>query len=151
MDFENRFFAKVIPEPNSGCWLWLGPINNWGYGRAFRNGKAGMAHRISYEMARGEIGPGLQIDHLCRVRCCVNPDHLEPVTPQENSLRSIAARFRDGSSAPMLSESRCRHGHNLDEVGRYRRPNGELRCMECARISRRRQYGPAQRAAARAA
>lgn len=87
----DRFMSHVSPEPNSGCWLWTASGGSGGYG-SFSIGRARanlMAHRVSYEMFRGPIPEGLHIDHLCRVRCCVNPAHLEPVTPRENVNRGI--------------------------------------------------------------
>lgn len=92
---EEAFQAHIHHEPNSGCWLWAGADNGGGYGK-FR-GK--YAHRVSYEMRNGAIPEGLHLDHLCRVPCCVNPDHLEPVTNQENARRGEAGfHMRDGGA-----------------------------------------------------
>jgi hypothetical protein len=75
------------------CWLWTGTIANNGYGHIYREGGPLMtAHRLSYEVHVGPIPDGLTIDHLCRVRHCVNPDHLEPVTVAENNRRGREAR-----------------------------------------------------------
>lgn len=82
-----RFFQKV--NKTDQCWLWLGTINQYGYGM-FRKGKDTIttgAHRISYELFIGEIPFGLELDHKCRVRNCVNPKHLEAVTRKENASR----------------------------------------------------------------
>ena len=90
----DRFMAFVIPEPNTGCWLWVGGGNGKGYGK-FRpesSGRNMRAHRFAYEHFVGKIPAGMQLDHLCRVRCCVNPQHLEPVTCRENIIRGHAAR-----------------------------------------------------------
>ena len=81
-----RFWDKVIPEPNSGFWLWIGAADPKGYGRF--NGTEYLAHRESYSALAGEIPSGLFIDHLCRTTNCCNPLHLEPVTNQENCRRS---------------------------------------------------------------
>lgn len=82
--WEGRFDSLISPEPNTGCWLWLGTLSDNGYGiYAHRR-----AHRIAFEQMKGGIPPGLDLDHLCRVRCCVNPEHLEPVTRKENCRRS---------------------------------------------------------------
>jgi hypothetical protein len=71
-----KFFENVIPEPNSGCWLWTAQIKADGYGVARYNKKQGLAHRASWEMHNGPIPSGLCVLHRCDVRCCVNPDHL---------------------------------------------------------------------------
>lgn len=70
------------------CWIWDGALTDGGYGKASRGGKTTTAHRYVYEMYRGPIPEGLHLDHLCEVRECVNPDHLDPVTGSENTRRS---------------------------------------------------------------
>ena len=76
-----------IPEPNTGCWLWLGGLNQKGYPQFKHQQRTWRAHRFMYERAKGPLPEGLTLDHLCRVRSCVNPDHLEPVTHAENCRR----------------------------------------------------------------
>ncbi len=90
-----RFWANVIPEPNSGCWLWLGSLNG-GYGQIIRDGKNIRAHRWTYEIAYGPMPSGLETDHLCRTRSCCNPLHLEAVTHQENMARSVGKGVHRG-------------------------------------------------------
>src|SRR6516162_5887464 len=101
-DVRTRFERQYIPEPNTGCWLWTGFLYPNGYGNfnAVR-GRGGYAHRTSYELYKGTIPPGMHIDHLCRVKCCVNPSHLDVVTAAENQRRS-----------PISNASRkfCRNG-----------------------------------------
>src|ERR1043166_7685871 len=85
-----RFWSKCIPEPNSGCWLWTGAIKTvTGYGYIWTDKRVASAHRAAYESLVGPIPDGLQIDHRCRIRCCVNPAHLEPVTNVENQRRGL--------------------------------------------------------------
>ena len=84
-----RFVPKYIPEPNSGCWLWVAMLGSGGYGRFKVGNKNVYAHRLSYEHHVGAIPEGLDLDHLCRTRCCVNPTHLEPVTRKENIRRGL--------------------------------------------------------------
>lgn len=99
----DRAMAKIVVLDN-GCWLWTGYVfASTGYGGIKVAGdKLQLAHRVVYELLRGPIPEGLQIDHLCRERRCVNPTHLEPVTASENLLRGYAARRAGApSSAPI--------------------------------------------------
>jgi hypothetical protein len=86
-----RFWAKVDRRGDDECWPWLGAVNPNGYG-AFQWDGGQYAHRFAYELQIGPIPEGLTLDHLCRVRHCVNGAHLEPVTGQENTLRGYQAR-----------------------------------------------------------
>lgn len=84
---EQRFTEKVRVE-ESGCHQWLASLASPGYGKFSVDGRYHLAHRYAYEIANGPIPKGLTIDHLCRNRGCVNPEHMEPVTIGENVLRS---------------------------------------------------------------
>jgi hypothetical protein len=96
----SRIEKLICPEPMSGCWLWAGTHTGWSaYGSVRWNGRMRVAHRVIYELLRGEIAPGLELDHACNVRFCVNPDHLQPVTPAENVARMV------------LRRKACRNGH----------------------------------------
>jgi transcriptional regulator with XRE-family HTH domain len=86
-----RLAAKTEVDAN-GCWIWLGRINGFGYGEIKCGERRLKAHRVSYEHHVGPIPEGLDLDHLCRVRPCVNPEHLEPVTRSENVRRGHQAR-----------------------------------------------------------
>lgn len=112
-----RFEGYVERLPDApGCWLWTGALqaaskqSSGGYGviggRTRR--QVLFAHRVAYELYRGSIPEGLVIDHRCRLRCCVNPWHLEPVTTRENILRGI------GASARHAKRTHCPRGHLLD-------------------------------------
>lgn len=86
---EERWWEKVaITE---GCWLWTASLDGNGYGRFHDGERDTKAHRSGYEMLVGPVPDGLELDHLCRVRACVRPDHLEPVTHAENVRRAAAA------------------------------------------------------------
>jgi HNH endonuclease len=101
----SRFYARITVAP-SGCWIWMGVLNRKGYGTLGSR----PAHRLSYAMHVGPIPANLQIDHLCRVRRCVNPMHLQPVTAQINSLRG------SGPSGMNSRKERCLNGHLLTDV-----------------------------------
>lgn len=82
-----------IPEPTSGCWLWSGALTTRGYGQAWHAGRQHQAHRLTYAKKHGAIDPSVDLDHLCRNRACVNPDHLEPVPHVVNVQRGAKARI----------------------------------------------------------
>lgn len=123
------FCTRVMPVTESGCWLWVGWVRPDGYGELHYRGLRDYAHRIAYRLFKSDIPPSMQVDHLCRVRCCVNPDHLQAVTQRENILR--------GYSAPSLNAKRthCIRGHellgeNLTKIAT--RPRGRI-CVACRR------------------
>jgi hypothetical protein len=90
----DRFMAKVLPEPNTGCWLWTAGVTHGGYGYFTDNGPVG-AHVFSYRYHHGEVPPGFVVHHRCNVTCCVNPAHLEAVTNSVNvkeGLKFAASR-----------------------------------------------------------
>jgi hypothetical protein len=124
MNIEERFLSFVEPEPNSGCWLWTGFVDAKGYGYFSLNGKTNRSHRVSYELYVKRIPKGLQIDHLCRVPCCVNPAHLEPVTPKENVRRGNAGVHN-------LLKTHCPKGHPYSGSNLYIHPNGGRGCRFC--------------------
>lgn len=134
---QERFDAKVVPEPNCGCWFWIGATSpsasgKHPYGIFTTGGKLRMAHRVSYEMAKGSIPPGLQLDHLCRETLCVNPAHLEPVTPKENIRRG---RTAEAARHTQLSKTHCPQGHAYEGSNLYLKPNGRRECRQCVRDS----------------
>jgi hypothetical protein len=133
----DRFVAKMGPvDPDTGCQPWRGRIaSSHGYGTFFADGKLRRAHRFSYELFKGPIPEGMQIDHLCRNCACVAPDHLEAVTQQENLRRGVgreAARARCHEfwgSRP----GECRRGHVIDGDNLYVSPDGRRFCRTCIR------------------
>ena len=97
-----------MPEPNSGCWLWTGNVNAWGYGRLGRQRSERQAHRLSYRTFKGAIPANLLVLHSCDVACCVNPDHLRLGTNVDNTQDAIARERRHplrGAENPMAKLS----------------------------------------------
>lgn len=126
---ECRLLARIEIGPD--CWNWTGLIDARGYGQMrLRYGDAARkAHRLCYEQFVGPIPEGLQLDHLCRNRLCVNPDHLEPVTNRENTLRG------DAPNAVAHRTGICQRGHQMETL-----PNGRRRCRKCENEGQMRRY-----------
>lgn len=131
----DRFWDKV--DTAGDCWEWTAYKMPNGYGRFGLDGKMPLAHRVAYELEVGEIPVGLQIDHLCRNRGCVRPDHLEPVTQAENIRRG------EGAGVQNARKTHCPQGHEYDEANTYNTSGGHRLCRACNRDRKR------QKAAAR--
>lgn len=120
MTLPAHFWSKV--DKTFDCWNWTGSLQSSGYGCWTFNGKRVLAHRVAYERLVGPIPAGLQIDHLCRNKVCVNPDHLEPVTAAVNMSRT-----------PQALATHCHKGHPLSGSNLGRTGKGSRRCMQCNR------------------
>ncbi len=137
LDANVRFDAKWRLDQTTGCHVWTATQVGSPYGGFYVGGvqRQVLAHRFAYERAKGSIPAGLQIDHLCRNTLCVNPAHLEVVTPHENMRR-----------IPRASQLHCKRGHALTPENVYTRPNGARRCRECAnagaRVNAKARYEP---------
>lgn len=107
---EERLWRNCIPEPNSGCWLWLASIHSKnGYAQIMMpNGKPERAHRVSYKVHKGPIPKGLDIRHTCDIRCCINPEHLIPGTRKQN--------MEDAIRRGRLERGVDRYNAKLDEI-----------------------------------
>ena len=127
---DERFWAKVVPEPNSGCWIWCGDTNgNYGSHSMYVDKKPFrvLAHRFSYELLVGKIPEGKQIDHLCKNKFCVNPDHLELVTPYENTMRTPV-----GARGNNQIKEKCKLGHELNGSNLAFDGRGHAKCRKCS-------------------
>lgn len=129
---EERFEAKT--QRTDTCWLWSGRLKD-GYGQLSVNGRTTGAHRFAYERFVGPIPEGLVIDHLCRVRNCVNPGHMEPVTLAENIRRGETGKY-------LKDRTHCPRGHEYTEANTYITKPGTRGCRACAREKSRERYTP---------
>lgn len=131
---EERFWAKV--EKSDGCWLWVGAKTASGYGIVWMDRGVRYAHRVAWETQVGPIPSGLQVDHLCRVRACVNPAHLEPVTPRENTLRG------ESFAAVEARRTHCPQGHPYAGENLIVEQGSRLnrRCLACRRAKDARRH-----------
>ena len=120
-----RFWSKV--DMDGDCWLWTAGRDTGGYSSFSVKGRRLYGHRFAYEALVGPIPDGLEIDHLCRVRHCVNPGHMEPVTSRENTLRGIAPAARNAR------KTHCKRGHEFTPENTHMRPNGHRQCRACRR------------------
>lgn len=121
---EERFWAKV--QKTDGCWAWVGARSDTGYGSFQVNAHRVGPHRFSYELLVGPIPKGLTIDHLCRNRLCVNPNHLEVTTMRDNTLRG------NSITAQAARKTHCPAGHPYDLFNTYQDRDGR-HCRACHR------------------
>lgn len=122
---ERRFLGRIQPNIKTRCWYWLGAPSKAGYGLMSVANQTLYAHRISHELYKGPIDPGLEVDHLCRVRHCVNPAHLEAVTPRVNNLRSQSPAARNAKV------THCPYGHAYDAANTGIGEHGTRKCKAC--------------------
>ena len=128
----DRFWRKVDRSGGpDACWVWLAGRQSAGYGLFYLDGSPKVAHRVAYEITVGPIPDGMQLDHLCRVRACVNPGHLEPVSNRENALRGV------GPTAVNAAKTSCVRGHGFTpENTRISPSSGKRTCRTCEWLGR---------------
>ena len=120
-----RFETKYMPEPNSGCWLWIAGLFSTGYAQFYSSTlkRSTTGHAFAYQQFVGDRPPGLELDHLCRVRSCVNPGHLEAVPHSVNVQRGE-------SGIRQRSKTHCKNGHPYDKVNTILVPCRTKNCIE---------------------
>lgn len=127
-DLLPQRIAARIAVDDSGCWLWTGALSDTGYGSVMYDRRIQSTHRLAYTLLVDGIGDGLVLDHLCEVRRCMNPQHLEPVTRAENNRR-----------AQRKWAAECKAGHQRTAENTYINPvTGQRACRECARATHHR-------------
>lgn len=125
---EERFWAKVDKTGDNGCWLWTAGTNGR-YGKMKENRVSVYAHRLSVMFDGRDIPEGMEIDHLCHTTLCVNPAHLEVVTPEVNAQRKIRGRYR---AARGSVRTRCRAGHEMTKDNVFKKKGESYRrCRKC--------------------
>lgn len=128
----SRIWHRVTPEPNSGCWLWVGAEDARGYGFLWDTAIAGrrrsiLAHRYFFTALHGPVPDRLELDHLCRTHACVNPVHIEAVPHIVNCRRGVVG-------INSRSKTHCPSGHLYDQDNTYiLKRTGERRCIACSR------------------
>jgi len=130
-----NYWSKV--EKTNSCWNWTASTNQKGYGRIGLWGLLIQTHRLAYQLKNGMIPKDMTVDHLCRNRRCVNPDHLEAVTNRENIMRG------EGICSKFAKQTHCKRGHPLTRDNIYSTP-GRRNCVTCARERGRNQEAKAK-------
>lgn len=131
----DRFWSRVRVD-DAGCWIWTGAHLASGYGSFRWEGRPQVSHRVAWTVLVGSINPERQMDHLCRVRACCNPTHLEPVTQAENLRRG------EGFSGRNAAKDSCPAGHAYTPENTYSRPSAPTtrECRICRKVNRARHY-----------
>jgi hypothetical protein len=134
---EIRFWSKVRLDSESGCWEWIGALDGKGYGAFTLNrdtpgepARQVTAYEWAYEYCIGPIHSGKQLHHFCENIRCVNPFHLEPLTPKEHVAVSI-----NNPCFKNANKTQCKHGHEFTEQNTYLHPDGSRKCRICQRAA----------------
>ena len=127
---ELQRISKKFQISETKCWLWQGSLSPTGYSYIGYRGKTHRGHRLLYQMLRGETPKELVCDHLCRVRHCINPYHIELVTQRENLERGLS----------LVPEDYCKRGHKMEGDNLYFIPTRGARTCRACRVYRRKKY-----------
>jgi hypothetical protein len=122
----DRLIEKIDLSDPDGCWIWTGALSR-GYGNFWTGERYVPVHRLVYELFVELIPEGLEPDHLCRVRACCNPDHLELVT------RSVNIRRGESVAAQRAAQTHCHRGHPFDAANTHISARGTRECRACHR------------------
>ena len=125
-----RFFSKISVNKNNNCWEWIDSLAIFGYG-SFYNGKNLRAHRVSYAIFNGQLIDNLVIDHICRNRACVNPEHLRQVDYKTNATENS-----NSVAALNVIKTQCNRGHVYTDDNTFLNQKGRT-CKECFLIRQR--------------
>lgn len=131
-----RFWTYISPEPNSGCWLWTSAVSAAGYGQIGGEGRRApvlYAHRVSFEIHNGPIPEGMQVDHKCQMRCCVNPDHMQLLDAAAHQNVTMARLPEHFSTTRARERTHCKYGHEWTPENQYRAQSGYRGCIICKR------------------
>lgn len=126
MTLRDRLLAKIIVQPD-GCWVWRGAAQPTGYGQLWNGKRPEQAHRLSYKMFCGPVPDGVEVDHVCRVRDCVNPKHLRLLPHRDNVLAGNTGPARNAA------KTHCDYGHELSGRNLRFAVNGSRQCRACDR------------------
>ena len=129
-------FERCSPVPFCGCWLWTRALKGAGYAQVSHGSRRSVsAHILAYQFTKGAVPDGMELDHLCRIPSCINPDHLEPVTRRENILRGagpakarlLVAAFHERKRR----QTHCKRGHEFTDENTHIGKSGARFCLAC--------------------
>ncbi len=139
---KERFEEKYIPEPMSGCWLWVGATGPNGYGHMGFNGKYLSSHRVSFELFKGAIPKNICVLHKCDNKACVNPDHLFIGTHKDNYEDMVKKDRRvtsKGKDSYFGKNTHCKNGHEYNSINTWfnKKTNNQRKCRICDKLRKR--------------